>query len=606
VTISSAVELRAGRRADEALLVAAGVTGAVLTGFAVAIVLSSEQPGDRYLVALASALVVGVPVWVGIATWRMGEYVRFGRLLVGWGLISFLPILAYSSDPTAYSIGRIGIWIVEPVAIGIVLSFPSGRLRTTFERGIVVAASATVALLFVPTAFLVEKYPEPSLWSVCEGSCPGNEFMLAGAEPAFVDAWVLPLREFILIAVYVAVAVALYQRLRASTALGRRMLSPVLAIAIGRSLAMAGGLALRRSASGIVAVDLLAWLFVLGLPALALAFAVGLVRARLFTSSALQRLATRLPYQRDAEGLRDCLASTLDDPSLEVAYWMHDSPGRWVDARGKGMRLPGTGADRSVTEIQAGGQRVAAFIHDPALAQQQPFVEAAGTFALTALENHRLRAHVDVSLESLLESRARIQAAADSERIRIERDLHDGAQQRLVALRVRLELAADAVREDPALGPGLLHELGEEVEVTLDEVRSLARGIYPSLLADRGLDDALRDASRRVPVTTTVETVGVGRYSAEIEAAVYFCCLEALQNVAKHAREAKTVFVSVVDDGALGFEVCDDGQGFDVDAVGAGAGLTNMRDRTGAVGGELRVRSSPGAGTTVSGIVPLP
>jgi signal transduction histidine kinase len=366
---------------------------------------------------------------------------------------------------------------------------------------------------------------------------------------------------------------------------------------------IAGGLAIRRSAPSSVAVDVLAWLYVLGLPALALAFAVAFVRVRFSMSGALAGLALRLQRMREPDDLRDVLASTLGDPSLEIGYWIGDSPERWVDAAGNEMSVLQAG--RSTTFVNERGRRVAAFVHDPALGEQWRFVEAAGAFALAALEIRRLRVRVDASLTSLAQSRARIQAVADNERRRIERDLHDGAQQRLVALRVRLELAAEDAQRDPARSPALLRQVGGEVEEVLDEVRALARGVYPSALVDRGLEQALRQASRRMPVPTSFEADELGRYSSEIEAAIYFCCLEALQNLAKHADGATFARISVADSGSLRFEVQDDGCGFDVDAVAAGAGLTNMRDRIDAVGGELTVESTPGAGTRIVGAVPL-
>ena len=187
----------------------------------------------------------------------------------------------------------------------------------------------------------------------------------------------------------------------------------------------------------------------------------------------------------------------------------------------------------------------------------------------------------------------------------MERDLHDGAQQRLVALRVRVELAGELMGEDPGRGATLLGELGSELEEALDEVRSLARGIYPSLLADRGLVEALRAAGRRHPVPTTIDADGVGRYPPELERAVYFSCLEALQNSAKHASGASTVSITLVDNGALRFAVRDDGIGFVVADIRSGQGLTNMRDRLAAVGGELTIESAPGEGTTVFGVIPL-
>jgi signal transduction histidine kinase len=205
------------------------------------------------------------------------------------------------------------------------------------------------------------------------------------------------------------------------------------------------------------------------------------------------------------------------------------------------------------------------------------------------------------------ESRRRIQATADDERRRIERDLHDGAQQRLVALRIKLELEAEeSARRDPERA-ATLRRLGGDVEDAIDEVRSLARGIYPAALADRGLVDALRGAALQSPLPTTLLAAGVGRYSREIETTAYFCCLEALQNAAKHAVGAGAAVIDLSDaGGVLRMEVRDDGAGFDAATVQDGTGFVNMRDRVAAVAGELVTLSSPGRGTRVVATIPLP
>lgn len=584
-------------------MIGAAALGAILTGLAVSAVVWSEQPGDHIVIAFASALAVAVPVAVGLAVWRAGEYVRFGQLLVAWGLLDFVPVLSYSSDPGLYSVGRIGVWLVQPVAIAAILAFPSGRIHAAADRAIVLLMGATVAFLYVPTALLVDRYPEPALWTTCDDGCPENAFQIVDSEPAFVEAWVRPLREGLTVLAFLLVVVVLARRLRASSELARLLVAPVLAVAIVRSGAMVAGLPIRQTVPD--ATEILSWVYVLGLPALALAFFVGIVRSRLFAGAALQELAGRLRREKHAGDVRDVIAETLEDPTLEVAYWLPDTPGRWVDAAGVDVTLPND-ESRSVTEVREDGRRIAAFVHDPALREQRSFVEAAGSFALSSLENQRLRAQVEASLDDLRDSRARIQAAADGERRRIERDLHDGAQQRLVALRVRLELAAETVREDPEAGARALRRLGEETEDVLADVRSLAQGIYPPLLADRGLQDALEEIARHASVPVALTTDGLGRYPAEIETAVYFCSLEALQNVAKHAPRARAVSLSVLDDGAaLRFEVRDDGPGLSPGRVAAGRGVTNMRDRLAAVGGRLELDSGPGRGTVVAGEIPL-
>ena len=261
--------------------------------------------------------------------------------------------------------------------------------------------------------------------------------------------------------------------------------------------------------------------------------------------------------------------------------------------------------DRHVTEIRDGDGHMAAIVHDPALRDQQHFVETVGAYALTEYENQRLAANVETSLQDLADSRARILAAADGERRRIERDLHDGAQQRLVALRIRLELAEDQMDQDPLRARALIHALRDDVTDALDDVRSLAKGVYPAVLTDRGLADALRTIALRSPMPVAVSIEGNDRYAEDVEAAAYFCCLEALQNAAKYAADATSVSISLHRNGDLRFEVRDDGPGFTEEAADSGHGLLNMRDRVAAVGGELDVRTAPGQGTRIVGHVPV-
>jgi signal transduction histidine kinase len=229
------------------------------------------------------------------------------------------------------------------------------------------------------------------------------------------------------------------------------------------------------------------------------------------------------------------------------------------------------------------------------------------------LHNVRLDSALQASLdevrrqaEALQASRGRIVAAADAERRRIERNLHDGAQQHLVALAVKVRLAKQLAGRDPDKSASLLEELGGDLEDALQELRDLAHGIYPPLLADKGLPDALAAAARRAALPTEIRSDSVHRFPAEMEAAVYFCCLEALQNAGKHAGEGARAVVRLwEEEGGLLFEVADDGAGFDTRRTGASAGFTNMNDRVGAIGGSLRIESAPGRGTKVSGVIPV-
>jgi signal transduction histidine kinase len=207
--------------------------------------------------------------------------------------------------------------------------------------------------------------------------------------------------------------------------------------------------------------------------------------------------------------------------------------------------------------------------------------------------------------DELRQSRARIVASANAERRKVERDLHDGAQQHLVALAVNLRLLRDIVTEDPQLATEMLEQLADEVKATIQELRDLAHGIYPPLLADSGLPEALKAAGRRSTLPVAVTAAGVGRYSLEIESAIYFCCLEALQNASKHAPGASVEIRIWEESGGLLFSVADDGPGFDASVARQGHGYVNMADRLGAIGGTVRWESQPGSGSRIAGSVPL-
>jgi len=229
-----------------------------------------------------------------------------------------------------------------------------------------------------------------------------------------------------------------------------------------------------------------------------------------------------------------------------------------------------------------------------------------------ALHNAKLDTALQTTLDEvrkqadeLRESRARIVASGDAERRKIERNLHDGAQQHLVALAVTLRLARDVMADDPQAATEMLDQLSVDVKETIAEMRELAHGIYPPLLADRGLGEALQAAANRSPLDVTVITEGIGRYGPEIEAAIYFCCTEALQNAAKHAVKAQVEVRVWEDAGGLLFSVSDNGPGFDPRHARGGHGYVNMADRLGAIGGTIRWESQPGSGSQVLGSVPL-
>ncbi|MGH8976743.1 MAG: histidine kinase [Acidimicrobiia bacterium] len=327
-------------------------------------------------------------------------------------------------------------------------------------------------------------------------------------------------------------------------------------------------------------------------------------------------------------GVFECAASVpfrepprmrLDDDEVGVVARAHVSGNAWLQVWLPSLLAGHEGRTLRVAPLAHSGELLGMIVCARA-AGEAPFTEdqdrvlteLARPVAL-ALHNSRLDTALQASLddlrianEELRASRARIVAAADSSRRQIERNLHDGAQQHLVALAVKLGLARQLLDADPATVASMLEELRGDAQETLTQLRELAHGIYPPLLMDRGLGEALRAAANRAVLHTDV-VADVGRYGAEVEAAVYFCCLEALQNAGKHAGEGARVTISVdASDGEVAFEVADTGTGFDASGIAArGHGFMNMADRLGAIGGVLEVESAPGAGTHVRGRMPI-
>ena len=584
----------------------AAATAATLALCAVTAAITIGGSTSKYAALEASArgLMVGAPIAVGLHARGLPAFHRFGNLLIGAGIGCFFASFSASDDGLIYSIGRISGWLVEVGLLYLVLAFPSGSLERV-DRALVSAIALVILLLYLPTALLVEHYPTPSPWTACGGDCPGNAFMATDAEPALVADLIRPVRETLMIAIFSAATVRLSLRIGHASHIVRRTFAPVLTVATFRLAAVATGIATSALAPDAAFIDVVAWVVALAVPVLALAFLVGLIRWRLFIAVALERLALRLRAHPGPDVLREALAEAFEDPSLDVLYSLDEPEDHWTDASGRAVDPASLQTAACITEAVDDGRRVAVFIHDPALRHDDAFVDSATAYAAIALDNYRLSAQTSALLREVHESRGRILAAADQERRRIEHDLHDGAQQRLVTLRIKLELAAERSANGDGRDAELLSALGSEIDEALDEVRSLARGIYPASLAARGLVEALRAAALRAALPTAVLAAGIGRYPREVESAAYFCCLEALQNADKHAAGATAAVIELTYNGALTMEVRDDGAGFEVASVAGGVGFTSMRDRLAAVGGHLEVRSSAGRGTRVRAAIPL-
>jgi signal transduction histidine kinase len=549
----------------------------------------------------ARVVAVGVPVTVGLVAWRRPPFERFGRLLVATGAVVLVATFSLSDDAVLYSVGRVANWALSAGLVFLILAFPSGGLPQGVDRTLATAAALLVALLYLPTALLVEAYPTPAPWVSCGSDCPRNAFMAVAHEPGVIDQLVSPARVLVAMALFVAIVVRLAQRVRGASRLRRRTLAPVFVVAMAWALLFAVVLGLRLAWPESALVDAMLWLIALIVPAMAAAFLIGLMRWWVYVGASLRRLAARLRTPVAREDLRSALSDAFEDPSLEVVY---RRAGGWVDENGQALATPGAGSGRCLTAVANGDRIVGGFVHDAALQHERAFCDAAGSYAALTLVSHRLAADTDVLLQGLHESRARIAASADNERKRIERDIHEGAQQRLLSLRLRVNLAARP-GQDPAAATVALRELAGEVDAAIAEVGSLARGTYPFVLTDQGLGPALALAAHDAPVPTNV-VADSRRYAAEIENAVYFSCLEAMRNASEHAGPGTAVRVTVAErDDNLCFDVRDDGAGFAPDAAGPGVGLISIRDRVAAVRGDVSIESTPGRGTLISGRIPL-
>ncbi|HYF24449.1 MAG TPA: histidine kinase [Baekduia sp.] len=314
----------------------------------------------------------------------------------------------------------------------------------------------------------------------------------------------------------------------------------------------------------------------------------------------MRKLFLPPPSATPAGPVRELLAESLGDRSLSVAYFLPDR-GAYVDEQGRAVELPDPRSGRAWTAVERDGRRVAAIIHDVALDATPELVTAAAAGAALAIDNERLKADLRARLEELRRSRLRIVEASDESRRRLERDLHDGAQQQLVSLALDLRLLKARLGDHEATGQ--VDEIAERLQQALSELRELARGIHPAILTQQGLGPALEALAARCRTPVTLEVDVPGRLPAPVEAAAYFSVSEALANVGKYAQAQQARVTARVRDGALEVLVEDDGLG-GADA-GSGSGLRGLQDRLAALDGTLEVRSPPGGGTRLVARVPL-
>lgn len=561
-----------------ALLAIAGAAGAVVLR------LASDHGGPEP--GLQEALldwIVLTYVFSGLIAWWRRPESRFGPLMIAGGLLVLVTSLSSTSDPLPFTVGIAFDLIPVAVFLHVYLAFPTGRLEALPER-LLVGAAYSVALGLQVAGLMLGGFDPDNLLAVA--SDPDLAAMLFQVQLTLLAALALG-----------GIAILIVRGRSAGRPL--RGWTSVLISAFYVALLMIAAMLLMGAF-----VDSAAFLtvqratfFVVGLAPIA--FLLGLLHARLARAS-VGELLVELPASPAPGELRAPIARALRDPSLTIAYWLPQYAS-WADEEGRPLELPDPDAGRAITPVERDGELLAALVHDPSLTNERELLDSVSAAAAIALENGRLHAELKASLEELHGSRERVLEIGQKERKRLERNLHDGAQQRLIALSLELGLLASELDGDAA-ARGRLEQARREIGISLEELRDVARGLHPAVLSGHGLAVALESlvATSSVPVELTV---GVEeRLEEPIEVAAFYVVSESLANVAKHA-QARSATVDVAQsNGELLVEIVDDGIG-GADSE-RGSGIRGLADRVEALGGRLRVWTPPGGGTRVRAELP--
>jgi signal transduction histidine kinase len=555
---------------------------AIATEFAVLVPVIFGSAGARPGYDLVFRLIGGSFAACGLIAWRRRPDSQIGLLMTLAGFGFFVsPLAAQIDAPAGQTVAMFfsDIWTIPFIAL-LLTYVTGGRVQLPVDRLLVwVFVASLVGLQFLWMLFLelegnvLVAFPDEGIANVIDKT--QRSLTLIGCLGTFV---------------------VVAARWRAASPARRRALLP--SIAGGAALLLFASLLANDLIGTGTRSDLHLWLAITSLLLVPAAFLAGLLRSRL-ARGGLAELFRGLRTMRGAE-LQAALAKTMGDPGLLVARRI---PGRqaYVDADGAPVALPTTPGDRRIVPVERDGREIAAIVYDASLDDDPELVEAVSAAAALALENEQLHVESEGRLAELQASRERIVTAGDTERRRLERNLHDGAQQRLVALSMQLRLLRGRIREDPSTAEALVTTASDELALSLTELRELARGLHPAVL-DHGLETALESLASLSPVPTTVTYGAERELPAPVELAAYFVASEALTNVAKYA-QARVAHVLVTHAaGRLVVEVADDGIG-GADVAG-GSGLRGLADRVDALDGRLLVLSPPGEGTSVRAELP--
>jgi signal transduction histidine kinase len=557
--------------------------------------------GDRAELLLIDVVGGWALVGAGIVAYLHQRDPRVGLLMFAAGFAWLVAGLRWSdSSSVAQTTGLASSWLWAAILAHLALAFPGGRLEGRFERALVIAAYVIAVPGRLTWMVLADQrvtfMNEPLVHPVSCESCPSS-FLATGWAPGVAEAlrWV---EQVAVVLVAIGVIGMLAVHWRRGTAVARRALAPLVGVGAATAIVLAAGTA-AGAAGHNDAGRAIEWMWDACVVALPLAFLAGVLRMRLRGAAGLARTLEELDGLPGDGDVATVLARALGDPSLELVYWLPEGE-RYVDRDGHASAVP-AGVGRAVTPIELQGRRIGALVHDPSLLHEPDVVRAAGRTAALWIERARLEAERNARLVELRASRARLVEAGDLERRRIERDLHDGAQQRLAGLLLQTKLRRRA-GSAPVEAEALLDDLEQGLAQALAELRALAAGILPPVLSDHGLAAALEELAARSPVPVVVDADDVGRVDSRAEAAAYFVVAESVTNVIKHAHAERVVARVTRDDGHVLIEVADDGVGGA--SVDGGTGLRGLVDRVAALDGTLTWTSPAGAGTVVRAEIP--
>jgi signal transduction histidine kinase len=564
------------------LLWALALTGIAASAAAVALAYSSDHVDEPAIRAALLVWVVLPYVLAGLVAWWRRPESRFGPLMVIVGFAIALSALQLSNAALPFTIGMVFDLLPAVAFLHVCLAFPGGRLERREERWLVYAGYFAAIVLQIAKMLLGAGGPDNLIAIVTEPS----------AANTLEDVQLLSLA-----AVCLAGVPLLLSPRRARTrplppwarllvdsfALG---LVSVALLLVAGSFEWSSFTTIQRVSFGLVGLS-------------PVAFLIGLLSARLARAN-LGDLLVELHTDPPPDELPGLFARFLRDPTLELAYWLPEF-GTWADLEGNPVELPGADSGRATTLIERDGTRLAAMIHAGGLADERELLDAVSAAAGIALENGRLHADLRARLIELRGSRQRVVEAGQEERKRLERNLHDGAQQRLVALSLDLQMLEKRVGDDPE-ARALVDQARSEIKLSLDELRDIAHGLHPAVVTGHGLEVALETLVARAPVPVTLSVAVDGRLDEPVEVTAYYVVSESLTNIGKHAQASKATVSATRSNGELVVEIVDDGVG-GADTEG-GTGLRGLADRVEALEGRLRVWTPHGGGTRVRAELP--